>query len=93
MIAQNSEVYNPPTEIDLFPYTCTYNEKRYVGDCILHCFVRSSLPCYLTFCRSGIPTSCYIFNVFYYLFMYIFFSSRRMLELKFAVTEQKSATS
>ena len=29
-------------------------------------FVRSSLPCFLTFCRSGIPTSCYIFIVFYY---------------------------
>ena len=24
--------------------------------------------CLLTFCRSGIPTSCYILNVFYYLF-------------------------
>ena len=29
--------------------------------------MRSSLPCFLTFCRSGIPTSCYILNVFCYL--------------------------
>ena len=34
----------------------------------------SSLPCFCTFCRSAIPTSCYILNVFYYLFM-SFFSS------------------
>ena len=27
--------------------------------------------CFFTFCRSGIPTSCYIFlNVFYYLLLY-----------------------
>ena len=26
--------------------------------------MRSSLPCFLTFCRSGIPTSCYIFKCF-----------------------------
>ena len=24
--------------------------------------------CFLTFCRSGIPISCYILNVFYYLY-------------------------
>ena len=27
--------------------------------------MRSSLPCFLTFCRSGIPTSCYIFLLLY----------------------------
>ena len=27
--------------------------------------------CFLTFCRSGIPTSCYIFNVFYYLYVIV----------------------
>jgi len=26
---------------------------------------RSSLPCFYAFCWSAIPTSCYIFNVFY----------------------------
>ena len=31
---------------------------------LFHCFVRSSLPCFLTFCRSGIPTSCYILKCF-----------------------------
>ena len=34
----------------------------------------SSLPCFCTFCCSAIPTSCYILNVFYYLFMSIFSS-------------------
>ena len=34
----------------------------------------SSLPCFCTFCCSAIPTSCYILNAFYYLFM-SFFSS------------------
>jgi len=29
----------------------------------------SSLPCFFTFCSSAIPTSCYIFNAFYYLFV------------------------
>ena len=31
-----------------------------------------SLPCFPTFWCSAIPTSCYIFNVFSYLFMSIF---------------------
>jgi len=34
----------------------------------------SSLPCFCTFCCSAFPTSCYILNVFYDLFM-SFFSS------------------
>ena len=34
----------------------------------------SSLLCFCTFCCSAIPTSCYILNVFYYLFMSIFSS-------------------
>ena len=42
----------------------------------------SSLPCFYAFCWSAIPTSCYIFNV---LFMSLFFSSRYMLEMKFAI--------
>ena len=29
--------------------------------------MRSSLPCFLTFCRSGIPTSCYIFEMLMFL--------------------------
>jgi len=32
----------------------------------------SFLPCFCTFCCSAIPTSCYILNVFYYLFMSFF---------------------
>ena len=30
-----------------------------------NCFMLSSLPCFYAFCWSAIPTSCYIFNVFY----------------------------
>ena len=41
-----------------------YNERRYVGGCIHDCFRWSSLPCFVTFCHSVIPTSCYIFNVY-----------------------------
>jgi len=29
----------------------------------------SSLPCFFTFCCSAIPTSCYFFNAFHYLFV------------------------
>ena len=32
----------------------------------------SSLPCSYAFCWSAIPTSCYIFNVFLFLFMSLF---------------------
>jgi len=46
--------------------------ERYVGwGCILNCFKLSSLPCFYAFCWSAIPTSCYIFNVFYSCYMYI----------------------
>ena len=33
--------------------------------CVLNCFILSSLPCFYAFCWCAIPTSCYIFNVFY----------------------------
>jgi len=36
---------------------------------ILNCLMGSSLTCFCTLCCSAIPTSCYISNVFYYLFM------------------------
>ena len=45
----------------------------------------SSLPCFYAFWWSAIPTSRYIFNVFLFLFMSLFISSRCMLELKFAI--------
>ena len=35
----------------------------------------SSLTCFCTFCRSAVPTSCYILNVFYYLFMSLFLAA------------------
>ena len=41
----------------------------------------SSLPCFYAFCWSAVPTSCYIFILVHV----TFFSSRCMLELKFAV--------
>ena len=70
MIEHNSEVYNPPYR-DLLPYIhiYMYNEKRYVGVIVYFTVMFDHPSCFLTFCRSGIPTSCYIFNVFYYLFM------------------------
>jgi len=39
----------------------------------------------MLFCWSAIPTSCYIFNVFYSCSCHFSFSSRCMLELKFAI--------
>ena len=48
------------------PYNLPLHVGRYVGwGCILNCFMLSSLPCFYAFCWSAIPTSCYIFNVFY----------------------------
>ena len=44
----------------------------------------SSLPCFYAFCWSAIPTSGYIFNDFYSCSCHLF-SSRCMLELKFAI--------
>ena len=47
-------------------------------------FMLSSLPCFYAFCWSAIPTSCYIWNVFYSCSCHLF-SSRCILELKFAI--------
>jgi len=52
----------------------------------------SSLPCFYAFCWSAIPTSCYIFNVFYSSSC-LFFSSRCMLELKFAIYHRAASLS
>ena len=43
-------------------------------------------PYLISLLFPAIPTSCYIFNVFYYLLM-SFISSRRMPELRFAITQ------
>jgi len=73
-----SQLDNPTLHI--FPH------QWYVGwSCVLNCFMLSSLPCFYAFSWSAIPTSCYIFNVFYSCSWLFFFSSRRMLELKFAI--------
>ena len=73
MIEHNSEVYNPPPPppppTEIFFHIYMYNEKRYVGVIVYFTVMFDHPSCFLTFCRSGIPTSCYIFNVFYYLFM------------------------
>jgi len=43
-----------------------FNVERYVGwGCILNCFMLQSQPCFYALCWSAIPTSCFIFNVFY----------------------------
>ena len=64
MITQNSEVYNPPTY--LFFIIHVLWKKISVGGCILHCFVWSSLPCFLTF-TFWYPYILLHFNFFYYL--------------------------
>ena len=63
MITQNSEVFNPPyRSFSIY----MYNEERYVGVIVYIGFSvlcdHPYVPCFLTFCRSGIPTSCYIFD-------------------------------
>ena len=50
----------------------------------------SSLPCFFTLCCSALPTSCHIFNIYYYLFTSRF-SSRLMHKLKFSITEQQNS--
>ena len=61
---QYSSVHNSTQHI--------FDVERYVGwCCILNCFMLSPLPCFYAFCCSAIPTSCYIFNVFYSNYMCI----------------------
>ena len=88
MIEHNSEVYNHPYR-DLLPYIHVQWKKICRGDCILHCYVDHP-SCFLTFCRSGIPTSCYIFNVFLLLVYVIFLAAGACLRLSLL---QKSVTS
>ena len=67
-----SEVYNYPY-ISFFHCTCIYGRRSLWGvgggggggGGVVYFTVMFDHPsCFLTFCRSGIPTSCYIFNVF-----------------------------
>ena len=85
MIAQNSEVYNPPTEF-FFHNLYVYND---VGGLHTSLFCAIIPTLFLTFCRSGVPTSCYIFKCFL-LLVYVIFLQQRM---QFAITEQKSVSS
>ena len=41
------------------------------GGGVVYFTVMFDHPSFPYFCRSGIPTSCYIFNVFYYLYIII----------------------
>ena len=52
--------------------------------------LRRRKPCYWIK-ESWAFTSCYILNVFYYLFMSFFFSIRHMHELRFAITQQQKS--
>ena len=65
MIAQNSEVYNPLHIF--FHYMYTYMEKDLCRGVVYFTVLcdHPYLVSLITFCRSGIPTSCYIFNVFF----------------------------
>ena len=73
MIEHNSEVYNHPY-ISFFHCTCIWKKISVGGGGgggggggVVYFTVMFDHPsCFLTFCRSGIPTSCYIFYVFYY---------------------------
>ena len=65
----------------------------YVGlGCTQNCFMLSSLPCFYAFCWSVIPTSRYIINVFILVHV-TSFSSRCMLELKFAIYHRAASPS
>ena len=62
MIAQNSEVYNPPTYLfSLYTYIW---KKISVGGLYTSLFCAIIPALFPYFCRSGIPTSCYIFKCF-----------------------------
>ena len=67
MIEHNSEVYNHPYILYLFSLYMYIWKKISVGVIVYFTVMFDHPSCFLTFCRSGIPTSCYIFNVFYYL--------------------------
>ena len=64
MIEHNSEVYNHPY-ISFSLYMYIWKKISVGGGGVVYFTVMFDHPsCFLTFCRSGIPTSCYIFNVF-----------------------------
>ena len=67
MIEHNSEVYNHPY-ISFFTVHVYIWKKISVGVIVYFTVMFDHPSCFLTFCRSGIPTSCYIFNVFYYFY-------------------------
>ena len=60
MIEHNSEVYNHP----YISFFIVHVYKISVGVIVYFTVMFDHPSCFLTFCRSGIPTSCYIFNVF-----------------------------
>ena len=53
-------------------YTVYIWKKISVGGVVYFTVMFDHPSCFLTFCRSGIPTSCYILNVFYYLLLVIY---------------------
>ena len=56
----------------------------------LNCFMLSSLPCFYAFCWSAIPTTCYIFNVFYSCSCNFFLAADACLSWRLlSITEQK----
>ena len=63
MIEHNSEVYNHPY-ISFFIVHVLW-KKISVGVVVYFTVMFDHPSCFLTFCRSGIPTSCYIFKCFF----------------------------
>ena len=74
MIEHNSEVYNHPYISYLFSLYMYIWKKISVGVIVYFTVMFDHPSCFLTFCRSCIPTSCYcnICNVFYYYFVYTY---------------------
>ena len=87
MIAQNSEVYNPPYR-DLFPYTCIMKK---ICRGIVYFTVLCNHPCLVSLLFAVLVSlhPVTFSNVFYYLFMPFFYQQR----MQFAITEQKSVSS
>ena len=71
------------------PYI-SFHIKDIGWSCVLNCFMLSSLPCFCAFCWSVIPTSCYIFNVFYSCSCHFFLAADACLSWSFpSITEQQ----
>jgi len=77
-----------PPYTDLFPLYL-YTEERYEGRLYTKLF---TISCCHPFCCFAIPTFCYIFNDFYYLFMSSFSTQMQETEVKLFAAFYRSWT-